>query len=343
MKKHFLSAAFFAMLSCSMAWAETTHKIQAGETLESIATKYGVTVEAIKKANPRTVRYVYAGMVLTIPDLAPAAAPVVEPEPTPAPEPEPVIAPATAPAPTVIDDIDPDMPALPAPTPAPTAADDIDPDMPAMPAPAAAAASGKLMLAEPNLFSPDMAARQRCRSGEVICEYGDPNVMLRDEEVSLSCDFAYTTIEGKESIDQYLERRGKDWVRDWPETQRRALTRAGIELWTTNRKKGGLIYEAKHANQFAPIHIMFCPDDMDMGSTGASIAASMFTGFTSRKTGGAIFTGSVIIYDATTGEPLCSFYANQVKGNGQDLGGETARIGDVFSAVVRAIMKTVRR
>lgn len=48
-------------------WADVTHRVRAGETLASIAKKYGVTTDAIKSLNPQTERYVYAGMDLTIP------------------------------------------------------------------------------------------------------------------------------------------------------------------------------------------------------------------------------------------------------------------------------------
>lgn len=49
----------------------TTHTVKQGETLNRIAAKYGVTVEAIKKANNLTnVNLIYPGQVLTIPPLA---------------------------------------------------------------------------------------------------------------------------------------------------------------------------------------------------------------------------------------------------------------------------------
>ena len=44
------------------------HTVKRGETLESIAIKYGVTVEAIKSANP-TVNYIFSGIKLEIPQI----------------------------------------------------------------------------------------------------------------------------------------------------------------------------------------------------------------------------------------------------------------------------------
>lgn len=52
--------------------ADTTHVVNRGETLESIAQKYGVTTEQIIKSNPQAAQFVYVGMELTIPASAPA-------------------------------------------------------------------------------------------------------------------------------------------------------------------------------------------------------------------------------------------------------------------------------
>lgn len=45
-----------------------SHKIAKGETLYSIAEKYGVTVDDIKKANPKVGNYFYAGLTIQIPN-----------------------------------------------------------------------------------------------------------------------------------------------------------------------------------------------------------------------------------------------------------------------------------
>lgn len=49
-------------------YAQTAeHVVQRGETLESIAKKYGVTVDDLKQANKDATKYLYAGMKLVIP------------------------------------------------------------------------------------------------------------------------------------------------------------------------------------------------------------------------------------------------------------------------------------
>lgn len=66
--KTFLFVAMFIFASATtLAQSEQVHKIEKGETVESIAQKYGVTVDDIKKANPNAGNYFYVGMSLKIP------------------------------------------------------------------------------------------------------------------------------------------------------------------------------------------------------------------------------------------------------------------------------------
>lgn len=66
MKRQILFFIAVVMMSAAMA-QQVTHTIQRAETLESIAQKYNVTVEALKQANPDVQEYVYIGMKLVIP------------------------------------------------------------------------------------------------------------------------------------------------------------------------------------------------------------------------------------------------------------------------------------
>lgn len=69
MKKRFLCSLLLAIgvLVC-MAQTMQKHTVQRGETMESIAQKYGVTVSAMKEANPNIGEYFYVGMVLNVPE-----------------------------------------------------------------------------------------------------------------------------------------------------------------------------------------------------------------------------------------------------------------------------------
>ena len=58
--------------------ADTTHVVNRGETLQSIAQKYGVAVDQIIAANPQASQFIYVGMELTIPGSAVQAPAVSE-------------------------------------------------------------------------------------------------------------------------------------------------------------------------------------------------------------------------------------------------------------------------
>lgn len=66
---------FFGLSIASME-AETKHILERGESLESIAKKYGVTTQQIIELNPEAASFTYIGMELTIPESGrPAAVP----------------------------------------------------------------------------------------------------------------------------------------------------------------------------------------------------------------------------------------------------------------------------
>ncbi len=73
MKTISISRRFFALIvaaiigmACAMAQTEVRHTVQRGESLESIAQTYGVTVEALQQANPN-MTVLYVGYKLLIP------------------------------------------------------------------------------------------------------------------------------------------------------------------------------------------------------------------------------------------------------------------------------------
>ena len=66
--KSFLSVLLCTVCMFTMAQSQTvTHVVQRGETIESIAQYYNVSVEDINKANPNADGVVYVGMKLNIP------------------------------------------------------------------------------------------------------------------------------------------------------------------------------------------------------------------------------------------------------------------------------------
>jgi len=67
MKKLLTIAVMLLSFTALMA-QQITHTIKRGETLESIAQKYNVSVDAIKEANPNVANMIFVGMKLTIPE-----------------------------------------------------------------------------------------------------------------------------------------------------------------------------------------------------------------------------------------------------------------------------------
>lgn len=68
LKKRICAVFIFLMLCITInAQSETKHIVKRGETLESIANKYGTTTDEIIKLNPDAAQFVYAGMELRIP------------------------------------------------------------------------------------------------------------------------------------------------------------------------------------------------------------------------------------------------------------------------------------
>lgn len=70
--------AIIVAMTANIAMAQSTkiHVVERGETIESIAQKYGVTKDAIVKLNPDLEQFMYVGMELTVPVVVSANATV---------------------------------------------------------------------------------------------------------------------------------------------------------------------------------------------------------------------------------------------------------------------------
>mgnify|MGYP005942743725 CR=1 FL=1 len=66
-----------ASMATGIMSADIIHTVNRGETLSSIAQKYGVSEEKIIKANPQAAQFIYVGLELTIPtSSAPTSSPI---------------------------------------------------------------------------------------------------------------------------------------------------------------------------------------------------------------------------------------------------------------------------
>ena len=65
-----LAIAMMLLVCATISMAQTkSHTVTRGETIESVAQKYGVTVDALKEANPSMGSMFYVGMKLIIPEV----------------------------------------------------------------------------------------------------------------------------------------------------------------------------------------------------------------------------------------------------------------------------------
>lgn len=198
----------------------------------------------------------------------------------------------------------------------------------------------ELMTADPCAYTPSQSARSACKEGNMICEYGNPSVLSSNSDFAATSDFSEVIIEGKENINQYLQRRGEDWVKDWPGVV------SDITYWfawtLSHKNKKGLHHDMKKDNQPSPYLIVICPSALDMGSNGASIASSIAPSwsFKSNKKGGAHFTGSVVIYDTATGKVVCSFYGKDIQSDGGY--NETWRLRELFNDIAKKMVKAAK-
>lgn len=68
MKKILTIVTLFIMAMSAWASEKVEHLVERGETIESIAKKYNVSVQSILDANPNAKTLFYAGMILVIPE-----------------------------------------------------------------------------------------------------------------------------------------------------------------------------------------------------------------------------------------------------------------------------------
>ena len=277
-----------------IALADVTHKVQAGETLSSVASKYGVSEQAITQANPKAKKYFYAGMELTIPTQAAAVAPS---EPAKSEQPTVSKKQAKSEEPSVSNE------------PAPTQQE----------APAVKShyseLGGKETIAQraserpsagPGSVCPaNQSLRASAKKNSMVVEYGDISAFRRAGNAMLTVDYSECMVEGKQTVDQYLAAKGGDWVKDWP--QESANCHTMFCTMYSFRNKESLQISALGGTYSVVIR----PTWVDFGDAG-----SQFNPFASAKAGGCIMTGTITLYD-TDGQPLCQVYFNEIKGLGE--------------------------
>ena len=154
---------------------------------------------------------------------------------------------------------------------------------------------------------------------------GNAGVLKEKADAVLEIDYSKTMVEGK-TLDEYLNSRGEDFVRDWPSDKERAQQYFVARL---NQKSKGLqIVNGSTAKYKMIIHV----DKLDMGNGGAS-----FNPFGGVKAGGCIMSGSIEIVEAATGNSVCVLEVDEVKGVGHV--SETIRIGLMYFQLATDVVK----
>ena len=155
---------------------------------------------------------------------------------------------------------------------------------------------------------------------DISLEAGDPKVLMKNVTAKLVFDYSETKVvnEGNKSMNEYLKSRGDDFVRDWPEDQKKAHSYFSVQ-W--NRKTDGMKVDtdAKNAEYSMIVHVK----TLDTGNGG-----SVFNPWASAKAGGTIVSGTIEIYNNNARKTECVVGFEEMKGTGSP--SETVRYGMAY-------------
>ena len=144
---------------------------------------------------------------------------------------------------------------------------------------------------------------------------GDPSILLKEAYISYEFDWDHARVTNHDNLlwNDYLRKRGDDFVKDWPKDRKKVEEYFTIRF---NKKSDFLQIKDK-----SPIYKMIVrPKTIDVGNGG-----SAFNPWASSKAGGCIINGTIDFYDAATNQLLCVLNIVEAKGTGSP--SETTRIG----------------
>ena len=148
---------------------------------------------------------------------------------------------------------------------------------------------------------------------QVTLEAGTANVIWTLNSAYFETYYSEAKVEGA-SWDQWLQKMGDDYVRDWPSDQQKIDNYFMNRFNKKTKKKGGLNLQNTNPND--PYRFVIHFSDIDMGSIGGGVVASVFLGGFAKKAGGVNFkTGYVDVVEAATGRVVCRLSFKDVRGN----------------------------
>lgn len=155
---------------------------------------------------------------------------------------------------------------------------------------------------------------------------GEISVLKKTSIALLEIDYSSTKV-GTLTLDEYLKKRGDDFVRDWPQDKAKAALYFK-ERFNSKNKGMQVTTESTDVTYKIVIHV----NSLDMGN-----GAGTFLPFSSAKAGGVIMTGTIGIIDMKTNEVVCLLSVNEVKGLGHP--SETIRLGLMYFELATTICK----
>lgn len=148
---------------------------------------------------------------------------------------------------------------------------------------------------------------------QVTLQAGTANVIWALNSAYFETYYSEAKVEG-DTWDQWLQKKGEDYVRDWPADKRKIDTYFMEGFNKKTKKKRGLNLQNTNPNDAYRFIIHF--NDIDMGSIGGGVVASVFLGAFAKKSGGVNFkSGYVDIVEAATGKVVCRLSFKDVKGD----------------------------
>jgi len=155
----------------------------------------------------------------------------------------------------------------------------------------------------------------------VSLKSGSISVLKTPSEALLEVDYSEAKV-GDKTIDEYLQERGEDFVRDWTQDKEQAASQFKRYF---NKKNKGMKLTADEA--LASYKLVIRVQKLDMGkATGA-----IFLTFAPATAGGCIMTGTIDIIDLRTTEVVCNFFIDEVQGVGNF--SETMRLANMYVAL----------
>ena len=148
---------------------------------------------------------------------------------------------------------------------------------------------------------------------QITLQAGSANVIWTLNSAFFETYYSEAQVEGVE-WDQWLQKKGDDYVRDWP-TDKEKLDNYFMNRFNKKtKKKGGINLQNTNPNDTYRFIIHF--QDIDMGSIGGGVTARVFLGGFAKKSGGVnLKSGYIDIVEAATGKVVCRLSFRDVKGD----------------------------